>query len=202
MKKKLIALTLCSTLIAGCAAQEGNDQLLGAGVGAAAGALAGQLAGGNTKSTLIGAAAGAAIGWAAVKLVQYRSNQVRPAAQDAQIYGVSEIRDNPTVVIRRGTTNPKQARAGEQITVQTDYSLQLPQGMQESKVTESVTLKKDGKELTKLPAKTVTHKAGGILSEAIVNLPQGAEPGTYVIEHKVMVGTSYDTDESVFVVQS
>lgn len=202
MKEKLMALILCSCLVIGCASQEYNDQLLGAGAGAAVGAIAGQLLGKDTKSTLLSAAAGAAIGWGMVKLVQYRSNQVRPPAQDAQIYGVSELHDNPMVVIRRGTTSPKKASPGAQLTMQTDYSLQLPEGIQETEVTESMSLKKDGNKLTELPAKTVRHRAGGILSEATVNLPQDAEPGTYVVEHKVMAGSSYDTDESVFVVQN
>jgi hypothetical protein len=33
-----------------------------------------------------------------------------------------------------------------------------------------------------------------------VPIPKNAEPGTYVIEHKVQAGNSYDTDESTFVV--
>ena len=33
-------------------------------------------------------------------------------------------------------------------------------------------------------------------------IPQNAEPGTYVVETKVQAGSSYDTDEAVFIVGS
>jgi len=56
--------------------------------------------------------------------------------------------------------------------------------------------------LTDLPPKNLRYGSGGYLSEAVISIPQDAQPGTYVIEHRVQAGSTYDVDESVFVVQS
>jgi len=63
-----------------------------------------------------------------------------------------------------------------------------------------LTLKKDGKVLANLPPETNQRTSGGWSSDASIPIPTGAQPGTYVIEHKVRAGASYDSVESVFVV--
>lgn len=203
MKKRMsiIALLLLPSFIAGCATTEGNNQVLGAGGGAAIGALLGQAIGHDTKSTIIGAAIGAAIGWGTVKLMESKSKPVRTAEEDVQIYGLSAHTDSPLVKIQRGTSNPKEVRAGDKVTIDTDYSLQLPEGVTSTEVTESFILKKDGEKIADLPPKTVHYGSGGFLSEAVIVIPDNAKAGTYVIEHKVQAGSSYDVDESVFIVQ-
>jgi hypothetical protein len=204
MKKKIsiAAMLLLPPFFAGCAVPEGGTgQMLGAGGGAAVGALLGQAIGHDTTSTLIGAAVGAAIGWGAVAIMQQNSKPVRSAEQDASVYGLASLPDSPRVKIRQGTSSPKEVRSGGQVTINTDYSLQLPKDAQQTNVVESFTLKKDGKKLTELPPKTLQYGSGGYLSEAVITIPKEAEPGTYVIEHKVQTGTNYDVDESTFIVQ-
>lgn len=204
MKKRftMTALVLLPAFIAaGCANQDMNNQAMGAGGGALVGALFGQAIGHNTKSTLIGAAIGAALGWGAVKLMEYNSTPVRTAEEDAKVYGIAPLPDKGLVKIRRGTSNPKEVMPGEKVSIDTDYSLQLPEGMEKTDVTESFTLKKDGEKLAELPPKNIQYGSGGYLSKAVITIPEKAEPGTYVIEHRVQAGTSYDVDESVFLVK-
>jgi hypothetical protein len=204
MKKRIsiAAILLLPPFFAGCAVPEGGTgQMLGAGGGAVVGALLGQAIGHDTSSTLIGAAVGAAIGWGAVAIMQQNSKPVRSAEQDASVYGLSSLPDSPRVKIRQGTSSPKAVRSGGQVTINTDYSLQLPEGDQQADVVESFTLMKDGKRLTELPPKTLQYGSGGYLSEAVITIPQEAEPGTYVIEHKIQTGSNYDVDESTFIVQ-
>lgn len=195
-RAKTTALAVSTALLVGCT----SNQLIGAGSGAATGALAGGLIGGDWKGALIGAAAGAAIGWGAAKLIEYSSTQVRTPENDQEIYGVSERVASPLVKLRKGSSAPAQIRPGQQVEVKTDYSVLLPQGTKDTEVEESWVLKKDGKALTELPPKTARRAAGGWQASAAIEVPKEAPPGTYVIEHKVKTGTSYDTDESVFVV--
>lgn len=195
-KSKVLALAVSASLIAGCS----TNQLMGAGAGAASGALAGGLIGGDWKGALIGAAAGAAVGWGAAKLIEYSSTQVRTPQDDQQVYGVTERASSPVVKLRKGSLAPAQVQPGQQVDVTTDYSVMLPQDVKAAEVEESWVLKKDGKVLTELPPQKAQRAAGGWQANASIVLPKGAPPGTYVVEHKVQTGTSYDTDESVFVV--
>jgi hypothetical protein len=203
MRKRIsiITLLLLPYVFVGCATNDMNNQVLGAGGGAALGALLGQAVGHNTKSTIIGAALGAALGWGTVKLMEYNSKPVRSPEDDARIYGLSPRTNSPLVKIQRGTSNPKEVHAGDKVTINTDYSLQLPAGMTKTKVTEGFVLKKDGEKIADLPPKTLHYGSGGFLSEAVIVVPDNAKPGTYVIEHKVQAGSSYDVDESVFLVR-
>jgi hypothetical protein len=203
MRKRIsiIALLLLPSVFVGCATKDSNNQVMGAGGGAAIGALLGQALGRDTKSTLIGAAIGAALGWGTVKLMGYKSKPVRSAEDDARIYGLSSHTDSPLVKIQRGTSNPKEVHAGDKVTINTDYSLQLPAEVKSTEVTEGFVLKKDGEKIADLPPKTLQYGSGGFLSEAVIVVPDNAKPGTYVIEHKVQAGSSYDVDESVFLVK-
>lgn len=195
---KTLAVAVSACLLSGCT----GNQAMGAGAGALSGALAGGLIGGDWKGALIGAAAGAAVGWGAAKLIEYNSTQVRTPENDQQIYGVTERASSPIVKLRKGSSAPPQVLAGQKVDVTTDYSVVLPAGAKDTEVEESWVLKKDGKALTELPPQKARRGAGGWQASASIVLPKEAPPGTYVIEHKVQTGTSYDTDESVFVVAS
>jgi hypothetical protein len=72
--------------------------------------------------------------------------------------------------------------------------------MQSASVSEGWTLKKDGKVLADLPQQNNQRTSGGWSADASIPIPTNAQPGTYVIEHKVQAGTSYDTDDSFFIV--
>lgn len=208
-RKHLIALALFPVLMTGgCATQQGNDQLMGAGAGMAGGAALGCLtgflasghAGGCATGAAVGAAVGAVTGWGAVKLAQYQSTQVRSAQEDQQIYGLTKSVSATQVKINKGTSTPSMVKPGDSVKLFTDYSVQLPANMSSTPVSESWVLKKDGKILADLPPQNNQRTSGGWNADATVPIPTNAELGTYVIEHKVLAGNSYDTDESTFVV--
>ena len=207
-KKGFAALALCPALMLGCATQQGNDQLMGLGAGAAGGAalgcLTGFIAGGNASScgtgAAIGAATGAVVGWGAVKLSQYQASQVRTPTDDQRMYGLTKPVDTTQVKIRKGSSTPRSVKPGDSVSLFTDYSVMLPPDTPSTQVAESWTLQKDGKALAELPQKSTARASGGWNADAMIPVPKNAELGTYVIEHKVQAGTSYDTDESTFVV--
>jgi hypothetical protein len=209
MVKKPTALVLAAAVSAslvtsGCATmgEEGQMQALGAGLGAAVGCGIGALVTRDAKGCAAGAAIGGAIGFTAVKINQYQAKQVRSSKADARLYGLAKPVNSPQVKIRKGTSSPNAVKAGQAVTITTDYSLMLPAATSDTQVSESWALKKDGKVLYSLPAQVNERTPGGWSTSAAIDVPQNAPPGTYVVEHKVKVGSSYDTDESTFVVKS
>jgi hypothetical protein len=205
--KSLAAFMLCPLLLAGCASQQGNDQLMGAGLGALGGAALGcaigAAAGGSSgcaTGAAIGAATGVVAGWGVVKYQQYQATQVRTAQEDQRLYGLAKSVDTTQVKINKGTSKPNTVKPGDSVKLFTDYSVQLPNKQNTAPVSESWTLKKDGKVLAELPAQDNQRSSGGWNADATVPIPKNATPGTYVVEHKVASGNSYDTDESTFVV--
>ena len=205
--KTLIALALCPALLAGCATQQGNDQLVGAGAGAVGGAALGCLIGlaanggqGCAMGAAIGAGTGAIAGWGVVKYQQYQASQVRTPQQDQRLYGLAKSVDTAQVKLNKGISRPNSVKPGGSVNLSTDYSVQLPANTQTTAVSESWTLKKDGKVLADLPPQTNQRTSGGWIADATVPIPSSAAPGTYVIEHKVQAGNSYDTGESTFIV--
>lgn len=201
-KMKVFCIAFCCSLIIGCATPEQNQQLFGAAGGAALGCLAGALITGDTKGCAAGAAAGAVVGWGAVKISQYHASQTRSAEEDRRIYGLTKPVSSTTVKIRKGTVSPAKLKPGEQVVVVTDYSLMAPKTVGDAQVMESWVLKRDGKSLTQPTTKTVTRTVGGYSVDATIPIPRDAPPGTYVVETKVQAGTSYDVNESVFVIES
>ncbi|MGQ0591269.1 MAG: tetratricopeptide repeat protein [Gammaproteobacteria bacterium] len=117
---------------------------------------------------------------------------------------ISEPSKAPYLLIRRATATPSAVKPGDTVQIDTDYSLMMAPGTtaQGADVQESFTLKKDGKVLTNSAPKTFHRASGGWVATKRLPIPQNAEPGTYIIETKVQVGSSYDTDEIVFIVGS
>jgi hypothetical protein len=190
-------------VLSGCQTTgEANEQAMGAGVGAALGCGVGLLIGGRAENCLAGAAAGGLLGWGVVKLNQYQAHQVRSASADQRVYGLTQAVNSPQVKIRKGTSAPRRVRPGQSVDISTDYSLMLPPGDRSAKVKESWVLMKDGKVLANLPPQTNRRTAGGWAASAEIPIPGDAAPGTYVVEHKVSAGSSYDEDESTFTVRS
>ncbi|EIC20180.1 hypothetical protein [Thiorhodovibrio frisius] len=205
MKNRIVVAGVLSSVVAlsGCESTGGTqDQMAGAGIGALVGAGVGALVTGDARGAAAGAAIGGLMGLAVVSINQYQARQVRSSAADTRIYGLSQPVSSPQVKIRQGSSSPKTVRAGQSIDINTDYSVLLPSGKSSTSVTESWALKKDGKEVAKLPSKNSSRTAGGWAAEAEITVPSGIEPGTYVIEHRVKSGSSYDTDESTFVVRA
>lgn len=200
--KLLVAGVFCSAVaLTGCESTGGN-QMAGAGIGALVGGAAGALITGDAGGAAAGAAIGGLVGLAVVSINQYQARKVRSSSDDTRIYGLSQPVSSPQVKIRQGSSAPKTVRAGDAIDITTDYSVLLPSGKSATGVTETWVLKKDGNQVAKLPAKNSSRAAGGWSAEAEITVPPGIEPGTYVIEHQVKAGSSYDTDESTFVVRA
>ncbi len=206
--KSIISVALYGSLAAGCATTPEGQQAQGALLGATLGGITCALLGGNAAECIGSAAAGGVVGWGAVKL--YQASQTRSATQDREVYSRSEPElygltkpiTSTTVKIRRGSSMPNTVKPGQAVTIVTNYSVVTPPNIQSVEVEESWVLKKDGKPLTTLQPQRNQRTAGGWEVQPQVQVPSNAEPGTYVIEHKVQAGTSYDVDESVFYVVS
>ena len=179
-----------------------QDQALGTGIGAALGCGVGTLITGDARGCAAGAAVGAMVGFGTVAISQYNAKQVRTASTDARVYGISTSPSTPQVKIRQGSSAPSAVSPGESVTITTDYSVALPSGVNQTSVSESWVLKKDGEKIANLPVKSASRTPGGWQSDAEITIPSDVAAGTYVIEHRVKAGSSYDTDESVFVVQA
>lgn len=207
-RKVFIGLVLCPVLLTGCATQGGTDQIMGSTIGAVVGAGAGCglgfLLGGNAagcvKGAISGGVVGAVTGWGAVKLNQYQAEPVRSAKADQRMYPMTPSVNSAQVKIRKGTSTPHRVKPGGTVKLSTDYSVTLPPNMQTTPVMERWVLMKDGTSLADLPQQNSQRHSGGWVAEARIPIPKEADPGTYVIEHTVQAGNSYDTDESTFVV--
>ena len=205
--RNITVAALIGATLSGCATQDGNEQLIGAGVGCAAGAIVGGLIGGR-KGAAIGCAAGGTMGVGAVALSQYNARQARTARADASryskvdpdFYGLSRSSTESAVKIRASGSSPSTVSPGQAVTVTTDYSIITPRNVDTVAVDESWILKKDGEEITKLEVDAQKRRSGGWSTVGEFNVPNDAPPGTYVVEHKVQTGTSYNSGISVFVV--
>jgi hypothetical protein len=194
-----ISMALCSSLLAGCAASEGNQQVMGGVGGAAVGCGLGFLIGGGAKECVYGAMAGAAAGWGAVKLSQYNASQVRTAQEDQKLYGLTNV-SSTLVKIQGSNATPQTVKPGQPLNIMTDYSVQVPKGQTGASVQETLVLKKDGKVVASPAPQTFQRTAGGYQATASLPIPANAPKGTYVIETQVKAGTSYDVRQTPFVV--
>jgi hypothetical protein len=132
----------------------------------------------------------------------FRSKQARNVDQDQRLYGYTAPTNAAKVIIRNSTAFPETVRPGDNLTVSLDYSVMAPQGTNDVNVQETMVLKRDGKILNELSNRSISRELGGSSTEAEFQIPAKLPPGTYVIEHKVQAGTSYDVRPTVFVVKS
>lgn len=197
-----ISLTGCNTM------ETQNNQTAVAVGGCVAGALLGALINGG-RGAAIGCAGGALVGWSAVRLTEYNSQQARSyssdqkkyARADPDFYGLNKAVTSPAVRIRKASSSPTKVKQGGSLLLNTDYSVVMPSGMNEAKVKHSWTLTKDGRRLSSVDSPTETRTAGGWNSKAEITIPDQAEPGTYYVEHRVKIGSTYDTETTSFVVR-
>lgn len=206
---RLEAAVLINVLVAGgCAMtaeqqQQAGGTVMGGLIGAGTGALIGGLTGGP-RGAAIGAAAGgvtgAVVGWGAVKIAQYNAQQSGSANEVNRAYGYD--RAQGTVVRMRGAqAEPVQAHRGAPVDFVTDYAVLAPPGTSVA-VTETWELWKDGSVLSSMPPQQVQRQPGGWVARASIPVPGDAAPGTYVVKHRVVAGSSYDERESHFVVDA
>jgi hypothetical protein len=195
-KNKGLILVCSTSLLVGCATMEQSAGLatLGcAGVGVLTGIL--------TKNAGAGAGAGAGcLALAGIAIYNYHSSQSRTAVEDQKLYGYTSPVNSTEVKIRNATAFPEMIKPGDKLKVNLDYSVMAPQGTNDVNVQETMVLKRDGKVLNELSNRSISRKLGGGNTEAEFQIPAKLPPGTYVIEHKVQAGTSYDVRPTVFVV--
>jgi hypothetical protein len=202
--KHSVSLGLCCSLLVGCAEMGQfmrEHPVLGTLV--CAGIGAGTAMGTGSKP------AGAGAGGGCLALLAISEMQTRSASEDRVMYSRKEPElyglkpgDLARVKIRGRNATPGKVKTGRKITAVTDYSVITPDERQTVVVQESWILKKDNQLLGERKPKPKQRQAGGWKAEANIDVPPDAAPGTYVIEHKIQVGTSEDKDVSVFVVTS
>jgi len=199
--KHATCIMLCSTMLGACSmTKEHRDQILGGILGAAGGAAVGALAGrGDPGAIVAGAVGGAVVGWGAVKLTQYHAERVRPAGQEAKALGYSGSQGT-VVKIRGASTTPGHLKPGQAVILNMDYTVLAPADTASVPVRETWELWKDNQVLTKLPPQDEEREPGGWAARASIDLPAGAEPGTYIVKNRVEAGSSYDERETHFVI--
>lgn len=182
---------------------------MGAGIGCVAGGLLAGIITRDARYAAAGCAAGAALGFGVIKVQQYNATQARTSEADMRryrkadpdFYGLSTPVTNSSVRIRNASTSPKTVSKGQLVVAKTDYSVVTPSGTSGVNVDESWSLKKDGKVLATVKSDPQQRVGGGWNTEAGFPVPETAEPGTYIVEHRVKVGTVADTRDSYFVVK-
>ncbi len=188
MSKRLGILVLCFLLVSqgltGCAGmtEQEKDTATGAGIGAVVGGVLGGVIGKNNPAAgiAIGAAAGALvgglIGW---KVGEYRMEKVKDAGQSA---GAQNYKPEQGVVARIETTAaaPHQLKPGDQVILQTQYTVLSPPDKGDVKVKEVRTILFNNQELGRLE-KDSTLSAGTYSSQYPLTLPADAAEGTYTV---------------------
>ena len=205
-----VAAVCAAVLVSGCATtQEGHEQAIGATIGCAAGGILAGIITRDARYAAAGCAAGAALGFGVVKVQQYNATQARTSdadlkryrKSDPDFYGLSTPVTSSAVKIRNASTSPKTVSNGQMVIAKTDYSVVTPSQTSGVSVDESWSLKKDGKVLTTVKSDPQQRGGGGWNTEAGFPVPETAEAGTYIVEHRVKVGTVTDTRDSFFVVK-
>jgi hypothetical protein len=188
MGKQLGVYVLCFLLmsqgITGCAGmnEQQQDTAAGAGIGAVVGGvLGGVIAKDNPLAGVaIGAAAGALvgglIGW---KVGEYRMEKVKDAGQSA---AAKDYRPEQGVVAKIETTAaaPHQLKPGDQVILQTQYTVLAPPDRGEVKVKEVRTILFNNQQLGRLE-KDSTLSTGTYSTQYPLTLPQDAAEGTYTV---------------------
>lgn len=190
MGKKIGIYVLClaflSQSLAGCAGTSSEGQqgaAVGAGTGAAVGALTGGLLGG-WKGALIGAGAGAVlgglVGW---QIGEYRARQTRGPQEAAAAYSYTP-QQGTIAKIDLTDAAPKQLKPGDQIVLQTEYTVLTPPQQGQVTVKEVRTISLNNKPLHRLEQQSQLA-AGTYLSEQPLKLPSDAVEGRYTVTTSV-----------------
>lgn len=198
--RNLVGAVAVALSVSGCASDGSIHPLAATLTCGAAGVAVGAL----TGSAWAGVGTAAGCGAIAIAINSYKATQVRTVAEDQKLYGygLNKPITSTTVKIRNASSTPNQIKLGQSVTVNTEYSVMVPNSGQQVEVTEISTLKKDGGVLFKSENKPAMRSAGGWNMEIEIPIPKDAEPGTYVIEQRIKAGSTHDVREIPFVVTS
>jgi hypothetical protein len=174
-----LCLLLLVQSIAGCATEEQTGAAVGTGAGAVVGGLVGGLVGG-AKGAAIGAGAGALVGGVAGwQIGAYRARQTRNAQQAAAAYNYQA---GQGVVAKIDLTEaaPNQLKPGDQIVLQTEYTVLAPPQQGQITVKEVRTVYFNNQQLHQFE-KTSQLSSGTYVTEQPLILPKEAPLGRYTV---------------------
>ncbi len=201
-----VCLLLVIQTLAGCA--EMTEQQSGAAIGAGAGALLGAGAGallGGGKGAAIGAGAGALLGAGAGWFVgEYRAKKVKDSQQ-----AVADKKWTPKqgvmAKVDSSKASPVQLKPGDQIVLQTEYTVLAPPEKGEVTVKEVRTILFNNQPYGQPIERTSKLAAGTYITEQPLTLPRDMESGTYTVTtvvEPVVDKATKDQGLSAFVVQA
>lgn len=154
---------------------------------------------GDAANLIVGVTA---LSWEALKSMQPESHQLRTKEEDQQLYGFAPATSQVLIKLNKGQSSLETISAGQQTIINSDYSLSVPPSYNnQADVTYSWKLKKNGKVLVESEPATQTKLAAGHQINQPINIPKGAEPGTYIVETRLESGNAYDVNEVIFVVE-
>jgi len=183
------AAVLCAAIaahaLAGCAelSPEQKGAAAGAGIGAAAGAVAGALIDKKNpgQGAIIGATAGAVVGgvtgWA---VGAYRVKQIKPREEAAAANHYTPQQGVVTKIDRTAAT-PQQLKPGDQLTVQSQYTVLAPPQNNQIRVREVRSVYFNDQPLTDLPARELVLVQGTNEIQSSLTLPPDAADGNYSV---------------------
>jgi hypothetical protein len=179
----IVSLAVAAQSVAGCA--EMTTEQKGAATGAGLGAVVGAVAGGliDKKSpgqgALIGATAGALVGgvtgWA---VGTYRVKQVKPRDEAAASVHYTPQQGVVTKIDRIAAT-PQELKPGDQLTVQSQYTVLGPPQNNQIRVREARTVFFNDQTLTELPPRELVLSQGTNEIQSSITLPPDAADGNY-----------------------
>jgi hypothetical protein len=209
MTRKIGIYALCVVMIsqalAGCAGmtEQQKGTATGAGIGAVVGGIAGGLIGGDWKGAAIGAATGAVVGglvgWG---IGEYRARKVKEGQQAAMEKGWTP-QQGVVAKIDGSEAKPIQLKPGDQIVLQTQYTVLAPPEQGEVNVKEVRTIFFNNKALHRFE-QTSKLSSGTYLTEQPLTLPTDAATGKYTVTtlvEPVVEKATKDQDTIAFTVQ-
>jgi len=195
---KLLIATVMTITLSGCQTTEDTqNRSLGVGIGVVVGSITGAF-----TNAALGTAVSVATGLATVAVSNYQSKGVRATAEEQRIYGATRPITKPQVKLQKSRNTPTIVKVGWRVAVRTVYWLNLPPDQSTAPVAESWTIKGKGLSPVTLAPAQGEYESGKREASMDFAVPQGVEPGTYVIEHKVQTGSRSDTGTSIFIVRS
>jgi hypothetical protein len=179
----LLSLLVAAQTLVGCAEMTGEQK--GAATGAGLGAVVGAVAGGLTdkknpgQGALIGATAGALVGGVAGWAVgAYRVKQVKPREEAVATTNYTPQQGVVTKIDRIAAT-PQQLKPGDQLTVQSQYTVLGPPQNNQIRVREARAVFFNDQPLTELPARELVLNQGTNEIQSSITLPPDAADGNY-----------------------
>ena len=180
---------LCAVIaahaLAGCAelSPEQKGAAAGVGIGTAVGAVAGALVDKKNpgQGAIIGATAGAVVGGVAGWAVgAYRVKQIKPREEAAAANNYTPQQGVVTKIDRTAAT-PPQLKPGDQLTVQSQYTVLAPPQNNQIRVREVRTVYFNDQPLTDLPARELVLVQGTNEIQSSLTLPPDAADGNYSV---------------------